>query len=398
MTVPKPIARAGTHSIKWDYRQKLFGRADVLPLWVADMDFESPQAVREALQERVAYGTFGYTAESRGYFESILSWIEQRHGWSVKKHCLHYLPGVIPGLNWAVQTFSQPGDGIIIQPPVYKPFFQAVQHNDRTLKENPLKLVDNHYQMDLEHLESLIDERTKMLILCSPHNPVGRVWQRAELEALGALCVKHNILIVSDEIHWDITYGGAEHHPTANLSKALQQQTLTLTSPGKTFNLQGLQSAYAIAENPEIRRAYWRTLQQNGIFLNNALSIAAIEAAYQDGGPWLDEVTAYLSENRQFLIDYCERYLPGIAVVASEGTFLAWLDCRGLALSQDDLNHFFIHEAGLGLNDGAEFGEAGRGFMRLNFACPRSTLEQALNQLYKALQSRYPANAPETAS
>lgn len=383
----KPVAidRTGTHSIKWDYNKKLFGRSDILPLWVADMDFESPKAVKKALQQRVAHGTFGYTGESFGYYKGILDWINTRHGWSVDRHHLHYLPGIIPGLNWAVQSFTDPGDGVIIQPPVYKPFFQAVQHNNRELKENPLQLVHNHYQMDLEHLESLIDERTKMLILCSPHNPVGRVWTSSELKALGDICVQNGILIVSDEIHWDIVYGNASHYPTANLNDDLKQQTLTLTSPGKTFNLQGLQSAYAIAENPKIREAYWRTLQLNGIFLNNALSITAVEAAYNHGAEWLDSTIQYLDENRQYLIDFAHQNLPGIKVIASEGTYLAWLDCREMDRSQAELNKFFVNQAKLGLNDGAEFGEAGKGFMRLNFACARNTLEQALNQLKDAL-------------
>jgi cystathionine beta-lyase len=381
---PQVIDRTGTHSIKWDYRAKLFGRSDILPLWVADMDFESPVAVKEALQQRVAHGTFGYTGESFNYYKGILDWINTCHGWSVDRHHLHYLPGIIPGLNWAVQTFTDPGDGVVIQPPVYKPFFQAIQHNNRELKENPLQLVNNHYQMDLEHLESLIDERTKMVILCSPHNPVGRVWTSSELKALGDICVQNGILIVSDEIHWDIVYGKASHYPTANLNDDLKQQTLTLTSPGKTFNLQGLQSAYAIAENPQIREAYWRTLQQNGIFLNNALSITAIEAAYNHGSEWLDSTIQYLEENRQYLIDFAYQNLPGINVITSEGTYLAWLDCRELNLSQAELNMFFVNQAKLGLNDGSEFGEAGKGFMRLNFACARTTLEQALNQLKEA--------------
>ncbi len=383
--LPLAIDRTGTHSIKWDYNKKLFGRSDIIPLWVADMDFESPPAVKEALQKRVAHGTFGYTGESFNYYKGILDWINTRHGWSLERHHLHYIPGVIPGLNWAVQTFTDPGDGVIIQPPVYKPFFQAVQHNNRELKENPLLLLDNHYQMDLEHLESLIDERTKMLILCSPHNPVGRVWTSSELKALGDICIQNDILILSDEIHWDIVYSDASHFPAANLSDDLKQQTLTLTSPGKTFNLQGLQSAYAIAENPEIRQAYWRTLEQNGIFLNNALSITAIEAAYNHGAEWLDSTIQYLYENRQYLIEFVEKDLPGIRVTASEGTYLAWLDCRGLNLSHDELNNFFVEKAKLGLNNGAEFGEAGKGFMRLNLASARDTLEQALNQLKEAL-------------
>ena len=385
--LPRVLDRTNTHSIKWDYREKLFGSGDILPLWVADMDFESPAAVKKALRERVAHGTFGYTGESYAYYKGIIEWVKNRHGWSVDRHNLHYLPGIIPGLNWAVQTFTQPGDGVIIQPPVYKPFFQAIEHNGRMIKENPLQLVNNHYQMDLEHLENLIDDRTRMLILCSPHNPVGRVWTEEELARLGDICLRHNILIVSDEIHWDIVYEGAKHFPIANLREELKQQTLTLTSPGKTFNLQGLQSAYAIAEHPPIKEAYWHTLQQNGIFLNNALSITAIEAAYNHGEEWLDATCQFLETNRQLLVNYVDQHLPGIRVVKGEGTYLAWLDCRDLGLTQDGLKKFFVDQAKLGLNDGAEFGEQGKGFMRLNFACGRDTLEQALTQLKAALKA-----------
>ncbi len=386
MNFDKIIDRTGTHSVKWDYREKIFGNNDIIPLWVADMDFESPPAVKKALKARAEHGTFGYTIESRQYYEGIIHWLANRHGWEIERNWLHYLPGVIPGLNWAVQTFTNPGDKVIIQPPVYKPFFQAISHNYRETLENPLKLVNGRYEMDFERLESSIDEDTKMLILCSPHNPVGRVWQKNELEKLGEICYRHDLLVVSDEIHFDMVYGNCQHYPFGNLDKKMQERTITLTSPGKTFNLQGLQSAYAIIPNPDLSKAFGKTLQQNGIFLNNTMSITAVEAAYNDGEPWLEALLPYLADNLAYLHKYCEDHLPGIQVIQSEGTYLAWLDCRELNLSQEVLRSFMINQAGLGLNDGKEFGEQGEGFMRLNFACPRPILEKALRQLAEALR------------
>ncbi len=385
MDFDRIIDRTGTHSIKWDYREKLFGEQSIIPLWVADMDFESPPAVKEALKKRAEHGVFGYTAESRKYFEGIINWFEKRHNWSIQKSWLHYLPGVIPGLNWVVQTFSGPGDKVIIQPPVYKPFFQAIENNDRKVVENPLVLNENAYSMDLEGLEAAIDAQTKMLILCSPHNPVGRVWQKSELEKLGEICLRNNLLLISDEIHFDLVYDKASHWPIASLNQALREQTITFTSPGKTFNLQGLKSAYAIIPNKTLSNAFGQTLQQNGIFLNNAMSITGIEAAYHHGEPWLNELLPYLEDNKAYLKTFCEENLPGISLIEGEGTYLGWLDCRALKMSQDNLKTFMVQKAGLGLNDGMEFGKQGEGFMRINFACPRSRLDEALKRLAKAL-------------
>lgn len=387
MTFNDPIDRNGTHSIKWDYREKLFGKHDILPMWVADMDFESPHAVKQALKKRVEHGIYGYTAESSGYFKGIINWLAKRHQWTIDKDWLHYTPGVIPALNWSVQTFTEPGDKVIIQPPVYEPFFNAIKRNNREIVENPLELVNNAYQMDLTALENVIDDKTRMLILCSPHNPVGRVWTKEELIQLGEICLKHNVLIVSDEIHFDMVYGDRQHFPLGNLSEDLKHQTITLTSPGKTFNLQGFQSAYAIIPDQELNERFSQTLRQNGIFLNNVMSITAVEAAYNHGEAWLDELLPYLEENKEFIHAYSQANLPGIHVVASEGTYLAWLDCRDLGLSQEGLKQFMVEEAGLALNDGMIFGKQGAGFMRLNFGCPRSLLEEGLNRLAHALEN-----------
>lgn len=383
-----PPERRGTHSIKWDYGERFFGRADILPMWVADMDFASPPAVCRAMEERARHGVFGYTGESRAYFEGFMEWMRARHGWSIEKEWVLHLPGLLPGLNWVVQTFSQPGEEVMVQPPIYPPFFSAIRQNGRSVVENPLVLEGDGYRMDLEGLEKAISSRTRMLLFCSPHNPVGRVWNREELEALGDLCCRKGLVLISDEIHADLTVPGAVHRPLASLSERLAACTVTLLSPAKTFNLQGLQSGFAVASSPLLRERLAHTLQRNGIFMNNLMSIAAIEAAYREGADWLDALRAYLASNRRFLHSYAERKWQGkIKPIPAEGTYLAWLDCRSLGLEQNQLKRFFIEEAGLGLNNGTDFGSQGKGFMRMNLGCSCQTLQRALDQLQSALHA-----------
>lgn len=382
----QPIQRTGTHSIKWDYRRRFFGQEDVWPMWVADMDFASPPEVQDALMARAGHGIYGYTGESRAFYDGLLGWLQERHGWTVDKEWLKLVPGVIPALNWCVHAFTAPGDEVIIQPPIYPPFYSCVNNNDRRVVENPLRQdAEGRYRMDLDHLESQIGPRTKMLIFCSPHNPVGRVWSEEELQALGALCVKYGLVLVSDEIHFDLVWSAARHRPMATLAGDIQARTVTLSSPAKTFNLQGLQTGFAVIPDPALRQAYAKVLERNGIFMQNVMSLAAIAAAYQHGAPWLEALKAYLADNRRHLEAAVET-LPGIRLTPAEGTYLAWLDCRELGFdTQDALRRFFIEQARLGLNDGATFGEAGNGFMRLNYGCPRSTLDEGLHRLREAL-------------
>lgn len=381
----QPIDRTNTQSIKWDFNQEFFGNADLLPMWVADMDFETAPAVKEALKERVAKGHFGYTKESEAYYEGILQWMQQRHNWPIQKDWIHYVPGLIPALNFCVQAFTNPGDEVIVQPPVYKPFFTAVANNDRTVLKNPLTFNNGHYQMDLDALKQKITSRTKMLILCSPHNPVGRVWTKGELQEISQFCLDHNILLVSDEIHMDIVYTGHQHTPVASLSEAIAQNTITLSSPGKTFNLQGFQTGYAIIPDSQLRQTFAQIMEQNGLFINNILSMKALESAYNQGAEWLDALLVYLENNLNFLDEYLQDHLPQIRMAKPQGTYLAWLDFRELGMEADELHDFLVHQAGIGLNSGTFFGEEGAGFERLNFACPRPTLEKGLDLLKKAL-------------
>lgn len=378
------LDRTDTQSIKWDFNQEFFGRSDLLPMWVADMDFETAPEVKKALHNRVEKGHFGYTKESEAYYEGILKWLNERHQWAIEKEWIHYSPGLIPGLNFCVKAFTKPGDEVIIQPPVYKPFFTAIANNNRQIVKNTLKWEDGQYQMDFELLEAQVTERTQMLILCSPHNPVGRVWTKAELQQLGQFCLDNNIILVSDEIHMDIVYSAHTHYPVASLSDEMAQNTITLSSPGKTFNLQGFQTGYAIIPNKALKKQFGQIMEENGLFINNILSMKALEAAYHQGSEWLDELLIYLENNLTFMKDYFRQHLPHIRLVEPEGTYLAWLDFRELGLNAEDLHHFLVHKVGIGLNSGTFFGEEGAGFERLNFACSRQRLERGLNLLRKA--------------
>ncbi len=384
------ISRTGTHSVKWDHRVEHCGRSDVLPMWVADMDFRSPPAVRTALKRAVEHGVFGYTARSERYERAIRGWLFDRHGWGVDPEWILYSPGVMPGVSYAIQAFSEPGDKVIVQSPVYPPFFGVIRENDRRVGENPLVLVDDHYQMDMDDLErQLAEDRTRILLLCSPHNPVGRVWHYKELERVGELCEKHDVLIISDEIHGDIVYPGAEHVPVASLDPDFQEITVTLTGPGKTFNVQGLISAFAVIPNDDLRKAFERVLKRNWVTLENALSIYACEVAYEEGAPWLDELLTYLNGNRAYLLDHIQDHCPGIRAIQPEGTYVAWLDCRELGLDDNELRDFFVDEAGVCPNSGVTFGAPGSGFMRLNFGCPRARLREGLDRISAALQARW---------
>ncbi len=382
----QPIDRTGTYSTKWDYCMKIFGKEDLLPMWVADMDFPTAPAVAQAIRERASHGVFGYTLPPSQLFTNISNWFEKRHNWSIEKKWLAYVPGVMPAINYAIHEFTEPGDDIIIQPPVYPPFAQSIQNNERIVVENPLTLTNGRYSMDFADLKNKIGPKTKMLLLCNPHNPVGRVWTRQELETLGEICAANDIVIISDEIHLDIVYSGHRHVPIASLSDELARTTITLASPGKTFNLQGLQVGFAIVADPSLRRRFHNQLERNWVHLYHPLNIEATLAAYAEGEDWLEDLMAYLEGNRDFLIDYIQTNIPHIDVIIPEGTYICWLDCRQLGLDQKQLSEFITHKAQVGLNDGLSFGTGGEGFQRINFACPRSTLEEGLKRIQDAVE------------
>ena len=384
------IDRTNYHSVKWDELKIKFGDIpeDVLPMWIADMEFRSPQPVIEAIKKANEHGIYGYTSRPDSYYQAIIDWMEKRHNWKIKKDWLAFSPGVVPALSFIIRAFCQPGDKVVVQPPVYYPFFRVIENNGCHVVNNPLKLSNKKYFMDWEDLERKVDDlRVKLLILCSPHNPVGRVWQKEELIILGEICLKHNIIVVSDEIHADILFKGYKHIPFASISPAFAHNSITCTAPSKTFNLAGLQTSSIIIPNKKYYKIYNNILNGLALDENNVFGLVALEAAYRDGEEWLEQLLSYLNENLKFLMKYFKERIPKIKVIKPEGTYLIWLDCRQLELSAKDLNNLMIKKARVALDDGCWFGAEGKGFMRINIACPRSFLEEGLKRIEKAVSS-----------
>jgi cystathionine beta-lyase len=380
-----PVNRRGTASIKWDFSKRFTGLEDLIPLWVADMDFPACSEVIEALKRRAEHGVFGYTLEPESYYRAVIDWMKRRHGWEVRRGWMLSAPGVVPSLNLALLAYSQPGDGVIIQPPVYFPFKESIINNGRRVAENPPVLDGNRYTMDFDQLEELIDERTRLLILCSPHNPVARVWLKEELERLVEICLRHNIVILSDEIHHDLILKGNRHLPTASLSEEAGGITVTFTSATKTFNLAGLGCSLVIASDKRLRDRFRSTLQSIWTGVANALSAVATETAYRYGESWLNQVLEYVQGNYDFLVSYLAGRLPEARVFSLEGTYLAWVGLHALGLSDEELKERVLKQARVWLDDGPMFGTGGEGFQRINVACPRSTLNKALDAMVQAL-------------
>ena len=384
----KIVDRTGTESLKWVYPRKVLKVEDAIPMWVADMDFEAPPAVVEAIRNRAAHGIYGYPLVPPSFWQAAIGWLGRRHGWEVRKDEMAMTPGIVPALNYAVRAFTKPGDGVIIQTPVYFPFYHAVENNGRRVVRNPLRFDGRRYTMDLEDLERKLDEGGRMLILCSPHNPVGRVWTREELEAIGRLAVERDLLVVSDEIHHDLIFKGSRHVPFASLSPALAERTVTCIAPSKTFNIPGLSTAAIIASNPKLLEAFEDESERAGFELGQVFGIVGFEAAYGQGDDWLDELLSYLEANVDFMEKFLGEQIPGIRLVRPEGTYLALLDCRGLGLEPAALNDFFLKKARVYFSDGAMFGKELEGFVRMNFACPRSVLAEALERIERAVKSK----------
>lgn len=382
------VDRRNNYSSKWDELGQKFGRDDLLPMWVADMDFLCPRPVIDALVERAKQGIYGYTSRPASYFESVASWMKKRHNWDVKEEWMAYTPGVVPALSFIVNAFTHPGDKIIVQSPVYYPFFAVIENNGRRVVNNPLEFRDGHYFMDFEDLEEKAkDPQVKLLFLCSPHNPVGRVWSKEELTTLGQICINNNVLIISDEIHEDILYSGVRHIPFASISKEFALSSITCTAPSKTFNLAGLQTSTIILPNKEHYNIYINYMRRINLLRNNAFGLVATETAYKYGQEWLDEFLLYLEGNLKTLTEGIEREIPQIKVIKPQGTYLVWLDCRELGLDRDQLNEFMIEKARLALDDGYWFGPGGEGFQRINLACPRAYVREAVERLKKAVDS-----------
>ena len=384
-----PIDRTHTWSIKHDFKKENGKADDILPLWVADMDFRSPDSVAEALKKAVDHGIFGYSRADESYFDAVAAWYQKRHHLTLQPEWMTCTPGIVFALSIAVRAFTQEGDAVLIQPPVYHPFSRAILRNKRTLVENPLVLKDGHYEMDLEDLEQkVLDEHVKLMILCNPHNPVGRVWTREELTALADICLRHHVYVISDEIHGDFVWQGHEQTPYASISEEACLHSMMCTAPSKTFNLAGMATSNLFIPDPEMRRKFRSELLDVGQENMNRLGLFACRAAYEGGGEWLDQLIGYLAGNLALVRDFCKNRVPQIQLVEPEGTYLAWLDCRELGMTDDELMAFFSDEAKVWLDPGTHSGEQGSGFMRFNLGSSRSVIAQALDQIEAAWKKR----------
>lgn len=380
------IDRKYTNSIKYDFAVERGKPHDVIPLWVADMDFKVPPEVIDALVKASQYGIFGYTEVKKDYFEALYNWFKERFNFTIEPGWLVKTPGVVFAIAASIRALTNEGDAVMIQRPVYYPFSETIIANNRKLVNNPLVYENGAYRIDFDDFEVKIAENNvKMFILCSPHNPVGRVWTKEELIKMGDICRKHGVIVVSDEIHADFTYAGYKHHVFAGLKKEYLENSIVMTAPSKTFNLAGLQVSNIFIANEEIRRKFREEIKRTGYSQLNTMGLAACKAAYTYGAKWLDELLVYLKGNLDFIRSFLNEKMPGIKLVEPQGTYLVWLDFNGHGMDNDELENLIVNKAKLWLSNGEGFGPEGRGFMRVNIACPRAVLEKAFNQLYKAL-------------
>ena len=383
----KIIDRTNNFSAKWSEMNKNFGTNNLLPMWVADMDFLTAPCVMEALKDRLEQGIFGYTTRPSSYNESIVNWLDNRFSWKINQEWLMFSPAVITSISLLIQNLTQKNDKIMIQEPVYSPFHSIVESNERNLVISPLvKLDDGSYVMDYEDIESKIKD-VKIFILCNPHNPVGRVWTREELTRLGEICLKHNVLVISDEIHSDIILKNHKHTPFASISKEFRENTITCMAPTKTFNLAGLQSSFLVISNPYYYEVMDKAFSILDIKRNNAFSLVATEAAYNYGEDWLYELIKYIEDNVDFAIDYIKNHIPQLKVKKPEGTYLLWVDFSNLNVDKKDLKNALINKGRIALSDGSSFGIGGAGYYRINLACPRSMVLEGLKRIEFAIKS-----------
>jgi cystathionine beta-lyase len=371
------IDRTNTNCIKYDARKQFFGSEDVLPLWVADMDFKTPDFIIEALKKRLEHEVLGYTFRDGAYFGSIINWLDKRHGWKVEKEWISFSPGVVAGLTLAIEAYSKPGDEVIVQPPVYFPFFDSVKGTGRKMVENPLKIENGRYTFDLDDLKKQITPKTKMLLLCNPQNPGGMVWTKEELTSLANICLENKVLIVSDEIHSDLVFEGNKHIPLPTISDEIANNCVVCMAASKTFNIAGLTTSFLVIPNKQLFARYERILKVPHLHMGNIFGSLALETAYREGSAWVDQMVAYLEGNYGFLESFLKENIPQTVPMTPEATYLIWLDFSAFRLNDDELNDRLI-AAGVGLSRGVQFGKQGSGFMRINIGCPRSTLEKAL--------------------
>lgn len=381
------VAREGTNCVKFDLRKDFFGSADVIPMWVADMDFRTPDFIVNAMRERLSHEVMGYTFHPREYFSSLAEWLRTMHKWEVSEDWICFCPGIVPALNLCTLAYTRPGDSIIIQPPVYTPFFDAVENHGRNLILNQLVFREGKWRMDLDSLRKIITPDTRMIIISNPHNPVGRSWDPEELRELAAICLENHTLILSDEIHCDLVLPGNKHTPVANLSSTISSITVTCVAPSKTFNVAGLSTSSVIISNPVLRKYFKSKIDHLHIGNGNIFGTVSSVAAYSKGREWLSSLLDYIEGNVSYVMDYCREFIPEIIPARPEATYMIWLDCRKLGMSGKEMGEFFVSNAGVGLNEGSAFGPGGEGFMRMNLGTPRKRVVQALEQIRKAVES-----------
>jgi cystathionine beta-lyase len=377
------IDRTKSSSVKYDGRKAFFGNSDLMPLWVADMDFKTPDFILDAIRKRAEHEIFGYTLRPESYTKSIVNWLNRRHNWEINPEWISFSPGVVAGLTMAIEAFSNPGDGVIIQPPVYFPFFDSVNGTGRELIENPLRIENGRYYFDIEDLKRKITPKTKLLLLSNPHNPGGMAWNEKELTVLAQICLEHKILIISDEIHADMIFDGFKHTPLARISEEFAQNAVICMAPSKTFNTAGLTTSFLVIPNKRNFVAYERVMRLPHLHMGNIFGTVALEAAFTHGDEWLAQLMRYLQDNYAFLEQFFQENLPEVKVMRPEATYLIWIDFSAFGLTDEVLNQKLI-DGGVGLNRGVQFGKQGSGYMRMNIGCPRSVLHQALLRVKEA--------------
>lgn len=381
----KPVDRRGSHCVKYDALQEFFGQTDLLPLWVADMDFETPDFIIEALRKRLDHAVMGYPIQYDGYWQSIIDWIRERHGWVVEREWMRYIPGIVKGIAMVINALTEKGDKVIIQPPVYHPFRLVPEHSGREVVMNPLRKVGDRYEMDFEQLESVIDEKCKILILANPHNPIGIAWDKATLERLAEIAVEKNLVVISDEIHCDMALYGNKHLPFASVSEKAAKCSITFGAPSKTFNIAGIVSSYAIIPDAELRERFFSWLEAGEMDMATIFAMTATEAAFTKGNEWREQMLSYIERNIDFVDQFLKENIPAVRAIKPEASFLVWLDLSGLGLEHQQVIDMIVKEAKLAVNDGAMFGPGGEQHVRLNVGTQRAVLEQALQQLKMAI-------------
>lgn len=380
-----PIDRRGSHCVKFDALKEMFGRDDLLSLWVADMDFATPDFIIDALKERLEHPVLGYPVQYDGYWQSIVDWLYSHHGWRVEREWMRYIPGIVKGIGMAINAFTQPDDKIIIQPPVYHPFRLVPEHNGREVVTNPLIREGDTYRMDFEQLEQIIDDKCKILILANPHNPIGITWDRQTLARLAEIAIKHNLIVISDEIHCDMALYGNRHTPFASVSEEAARCSITFSAPSKTFNIAGIVSSYTVVPNPVLREKFFSWLTANEMDMATIFAMTATEAAFIKGEEWRQQMLAHVESNIDYVDNFLKENIPAVRAIKPQASFLVWLDFSALGLPHEKLIDFLVNEAHLAMNDGAMFGAGGEQHTRLNVGTQRAVLEQAMKQLKEAI-------------